>query len=146
MDDPDSTGRERRKALKKKIQAKIEARLDEHRARKQSSQREKRAAARDLLAKIGTGIEALAEARKRKKTLRTHVLEYKPAPRLTPDDLVRIRTRLGLSRALFAACLRTNARTLENWEQGRAYPNEQAALLISLVRKFPDTVERLAAI
>jgi uncharacterized membrane protein len=33
---------------------------------------------------------------------------------------------------------------LENWEQGRARPNPQAALLISLVKKFPDLVERLA--
>jgi DNA-binding transcriptional regulator YiaG len=29
---------------------------------------------------------------------------------------------------------------LENWEQGRARPNPQAALLISLVKKFPDLV------
>lgn len=51
-----------------------------------------------------------------------------------------------MSRALFAAYLRTNVRTLENWEQGRAKPNAQAALLIQLVERFPDTVERLATI
>jgi DNA-binding transcriptional regulator YiaG len=32
------------------------------------------------------------------------------------------------------------------WKQGRAKPNAQAALLIHLVKRFPDTVERLAAI
>ena len=42
--------------------------------------------------------------------------------------------------------LRTNPRTLENWEQGRAKPNAQAALLIRLVEKFPDTVDRLAVV
>lgn len=57
-----------------------------------------------------------------------------------------VRNKLLISRAVFAAYLRTNVRTLENWEQGRAKPNAQAALLISLVRLFPDTVERLAAI
>jgi putative transcriptional regulator len=41
--------------------------------------------------------------------------------------------------------LRTNVRTLENWEQGWAKPNAQAALLINLVKRYPDTVERLAA-
>ena len=51
-----------------------------------------------------------------------------------------------LSRALFASYLRTNPRTLENWEQGRAKPNAQAALLIRLVAHFPDTVKRLATI
>lgn len=54
--------------------------------------------------------------------------------------------RLHLSRPVFARYLRTNPRTLENWEQGRAKPNAQAALLIRLVEKFPDTVERLAAV
>ena len=47
---------------------------------------------------------------------------------------------------VFARYLRTSPRTLENWEQGRARPNAQAALLIRLVDKFPDTVQRLAAI
>ncbi|MFI5119081.1 MAG: hypothetical protein ACHQM4_01630 [Thermoanaerobaculia bacterium] len=41
---------------------------------------------------------------------------------------------------------RSNVRTLENWAQGRAKPNAQAALLINLVKKYPDTVQRLAAI
>ena len=53
---------------------------------------------------------------------------------------------MKLSRALFAVYLRTNIRTLENWEQGRAKPNAQAALLTNMVRRYPDTVERLAAI
>jgi putative transcriptional regulator len=42
--------------------------------------------------------------------------------------------------------LRTNVRTLDNWEQGRARPNAQAALLIRLVQRYPDTVNRLAEI
>ena len=58
----------------------------------------------------------------------------------------RLPERLNLSRAVFAGYLRTNPRTLENWEQGRAKPNAQAALLIRLVEKFPDTVQRLAAV
>jgi putative transcriptional regulator len=51
-----------------------------------------------------------------------------------------------MSGALFAAYLRTNVSTLENWEQGRAKPNAQAVLLINLVKRFPDTVERLATV
>ena len=39
--------------------------------------------------------------------------------------------------------LRINERTLEKWEQGRAKPNPQAAALVLLVRKYPDTLERL---
>ena len=74
-------------------------------------------------------MEALADARQGKRTLRTHAVEYKPAPPVTPQNLIRVRKSLRISRALFAAYLRTNVRTLENWEQGRAKPNAQAALL-----------------
>jgi len=42
--------------------------------------------------------------------------------------------------------LRTNPRTLENWEQGRAKPNAQAAVLIRMVAKFPDMVQRLETV
>ena len=42
--------------------------------------------------------------------------------------------------------LRTNPRTLENWEQGRAKPNAQAALLIRMVERFPDMVKRLESV
>jgi len=106
----------------------------------------KHAPKRNLFAELSEGITALAEARQGKRTLRTHEVEFKPAPEISAAELVRLRQQLKLSRALFATYLRTNVRTLENWEQGRAKPNAQAALLINLVRRFPDTVERLAAI
>lgn len=73
-------------------------------------------------------------------------VEYKPAPQVTPKELIRVREDLHIARALFAAYLRTNVRRLENWEQGRAKPSAQAVLLISRVQRFTDAVERLAAI
>ena len=107
---------------------------------------DKRKAKRNVFAELTEGMTALAESREGKRTLRTHVVEFKPAPTITPKELIRVRESLNMSRALFAVYLRTNARTLENWEQGRAKPNAQAALLINLVRRFPDTVQRLAAV
>jgi putative transcriptional regulator len=106
----------------------------------------KRGSARDLFAELSEGIEALADARHGKRTLRTHAVQFKPAPNITPKELIRVRKSLKISRALFAVYLRTNIRTLENWEQGRAKPNAQAALLINLVKHYPDTVQRLASI
>ncbi|MFT3802873.1 MAG: transcriptional regulator [Burkholderiaceae bacterium] len=101
---------------------------------------------RNLFEEISEGFDALTDARAGKQTLRTHEVEIKPAPGVTADELIALRERLNLSRPVFARYLRTNSRTLENWEQGRAKPNAQAALLIRLVEKFPDTVERLAAV
>ena len=37
-------------------------------------------------------------------------------------------------------------RTLERWEQGRGKVNSQAAVLLLLVRHYPDTLERLRRI
>ena len=103
-------------------------------------------AVRDLFSELSEGMDALADSRQGKRTLRTHAMEFKPAPAVTPHELIRVRRSLKISRALFAVYLRTNVRTLENWEQGRAKPNAQAALLINLVKRYPDTVQRLATI
>ena len=79
-------------------------------------------AGRDLFAELSEGFAALAEARQGKRTLRTHTVEDRPVLKITAEELVRVREDLKMSRAVFAAYLRTNVRTLENWEQGRAKP------------------------
>ena len=81
-----------------------------------------RAKKREPFAELAEGLDALADRRARKRTLRTHAVEIKSAPKITARDLVKIRKEMNLSRGLFAAYLRTNVRTLENWEQGRAKP------------------------
>ena len=103
-------------------------------------------AKRDIFTEIREGFTALADDRAGKITLTCHPLEVKPAPAVTADEILALRQRLNLSRAVFARTLRTNERTLENWEQGRARPNAQAAILIRLVESYPDTVDRLAGI
>ncbi|MFA6971904.1 MAG: hypothetical protein WC208_10950 [Gallionella sp.] len=101
---------------------------------------------RNLFDELKEGFSALESARVDKITLRQHTVEKKLAPTITPEELLSLRERLHLSRPVFARCLRTNERTLENWEQGRASPNAQAAILIRMVERYPDTVERLATI
>lgn len=101
---------------------------------------------RNLFAELVEGIDALADERTGKRTLRTHVVKPKLAPTISARELTKVREGMNLSRGLFSRYLRTNVRTLENWEQGRAKPNAQAALLIRLVQRYPDTVQRLAEI
>lgn len=101
---------------------------------------------RDIFAELAEGFDALKSEREGKLTLRTFKVESKPAPVLLPQDVIKVREQLRLSRPVFAHYLRTNPRTLENWEQGRAKPNAQAALLIRMVAQFPDMVQRLAVI
>jgi putative transcriptional regulator len=101
---------------------------------------------RDLFNELVEGFDALAEQRVGKRTLRTHAMKVKPVPTITARELARVREDMNLSRGLFAGYLRTNVRTLENWEQGRAKPNAQAALLIRMLQRYPDTIRRLAEI
>lgn len=103
-------------------------------------------AKRNLFAELAEGFDALAEERTGKRTLRTHTVKADPVVPPGAEELVALRETLKLSRAVFADYLRTNVRTLENWEQGRAKPNAQAAVLIRMVQRFPDTVKRLAVI
>jgi hypothetical protein len=46
----------------------------------------KRAARRDLFAELSEGVAALAETRHGTRTLRTHALAYKPAPKVPPKN------------------------------------------------------------
>ncbi|WP_249277390.1 MULTISPECIES: helix-turn-helix domain-containing protein [unclassified Pandoraea] len=71
-----------------------------------------------------------------------------PLPKLEvfPEELLALRKHLGMSRNVFAHYLRTNPRTLENWEQGRARPNAQAVCLIRLVQQNPGLVSALAGL
>ncbi|MGF6592213.1 helix-turn-helix domain-containing protein [Pseudomonas sp. 2835] len=101
---------------------------------------------RDIFSELNEGFDALAQERQGKLTLRSHKIQLAELMDVSAKELVAIRERLNMSRAVFAMYLRTNARTLENWEQGRARPNAQAMTLIRLVEKFPETVEHLAAL
>ena len=101
---------------------------------------------RDVFAELMEGFNELAAHRAGKLTLRTSVVKAKSVPQITARELIRVREGMNLSRGVFARYLRTNVRTLENWEQGRVKPNAQAALLIRMVQRFPDTVRRLAEI
>ena len=98
---------------------------------------------RNLFDELMQGIDAMGEQREGKITLRTHEVEELPPLQIEADLIRDTRERLGVSRAVFARHLRVSTRTLENWEQGRAKPNAQAAALILMVRKYPDTLKRL---
>ncbi|WP_085694833.1 MULTISPECIES: DNA-binding transcriptional regulator [unclassified Pseudomonas] len=101
---------------------------------------------RDIFSELMDGVEALADERQGKITLRTHKVQLPKLMPVTADELIAIRQQLNLSRSVFAMYLRTNTRTLENWEQGRATPNAQATTLIRLVERFPQTIKQLAAL
>ena len=96
-----------------------------------------------LFDELMEAVEDINQWREGKITLKTYKVERMPKPDVTPEVIRETRERLNLSRAVFAHELHVSPRTLEKWEQGLTRPNEQAATLILLVRKFPDTLQRL---
>ncbi|HEY3247509.1 MAG TPA: helix-turn-helix domain-containing protein [bacterium] len=102
--------------------------------------------ARSLFRELMGGIQAMRDHREGRLTLRTHQVEPITLPPVNPKLVRETRENLHMSRQVFAFKIGVNPRTLERWEQGRSKPNEQAAALIWLVRKYPDTLERLESL
>jgi len=98
---------------------------------------------RQIFDELAEGVAAIKSHREGKLTLRTYKVALAPLPEVDSKLIKDTRKRLRCSRAVFARKLRINERTLEKWEQGRARPNRQASALVLLVRKYPDTLERL---
>lgn len=101
---------------------------------------------RRLFDELMEGVDSVQQQREGKITLRSHEVAELPPLEVEAELIRDTRERMHVSRAVFARRLRVSTRTLENWEQGRARPNAQAAALILMVRKFPDTLEKLSGL
>jgi putative transcriptional regulator len=101
---------------------------------------------RDLFSELRQGIKEIKQFESNQLTLHTHKIEKKPHLQVSATTIRRTREHLRMSRNLFAYKLRVSPRTLEKWEQGITTPNDQAAALILMVKKYPDTLERLEKI
>jgi putative transcriptional regulator len=98
---------------------------------------------RNLFDEMIDGVTAMKAHRAGKITLRSYKVEPRALPEVRPKMIKQVRARFRCSRSVFARKLFTNERTLEKWEQGRAKPNAQAAALLLLAARYPDTFERL---
>jgi putative transcriptional regulator len=54
------------------------------------------------------------------------------------SSVVRVRGKLGLSQAKFAAILGISPDTLQNWEQGRRTPTGPAKVLLRIAARHPE--------
>jgi putative transcriptional regulator len=106
----------------------------------------KRTTKRRLFSELMSGVNAMRAHREGRVTLRTHEIEPILVPPVDSRFVRETRESLHMSRQVFAFKIGVNPRTLERWEQGRSRPNEQASALIRLVRKYPDTLERLESL
>ena len=101
---------------------------------------------RDVFGEMMEGVRAMRGHREGRVTLRSHRIVPLSLPAIDENVIRSTREGLHMSRNVFAHRLGVNPRTLERWEQGRSKPNDQAAALILLVRKYPDTLARLQSV
>ena len=59
-----------------------------------------------------------------------------------PVDLKKLRRRLGLTQESFAARFGFSLGTLRNWERGRRRPDGPAQILLQVIDREPEAVER----
>ena len=65
--------------------------------------------------------------------------------RIKPEaNILRVRSRLGLSQSKFAAVLGISADTLQNWEQGRRTPTGPAKVLLKIAARHPEVLLEVA--
>jgi putative transcriptional regulator len=85
-------------------------------------------------------IAALKEVRdhRRGKT----ALAAKSVPSMTAERVKTIRKAVAKSPREFAERFGIPARTVENWEQGRRAPDPAASVLLQVIEKEPEAVER----
>ncbi|BAO88805.1 helix-turn-helix domain-containing protein [Caballeronia cordobensis] len=101
---------------------------------------------RSLFSELSEGLEALSAERQGKMTLRKVSVEAPDPVEVSADEIRHVRESAHVSQAVMAHRLRVNVRTWQNWEQGKARPNAQAAVLIRLVEKHPETLRLLEAL
>ena len=101
---------------------------------------------RNLFEELSTALTDAKLHSENKLTLKTHAIETPHDLVISPKEIMNLRENFNMSRSVFAKYLHTSSRTLENWEQGRSKPNEQAVTLLKLVKSHPETLTHIAAL
>lgn len=63
----------------------------------------------------------------------------------TAQDIKAIRQRTRMTQPAFARAFGLEVATLRDWEQGRRQPERPAQVLLALIGREPETVQRLLA-
>jgi putative transcriptional regulator len=59
-----------------------------------------------------------------------------------PVDVKAIRAKTGLSQSQFSRCYGFSVCTLQDWELGRAQPPSAVRAYLTVIDRFPETVEK----
>ncbi len=86
---------------------------------------------------IKLGLEQAIEYEKGNLKAKKTTLSIMPLEVFTATEIKQIRTRTGLSQALFAKYMGVSTKTVEAWEAGRNQPDGAARRLLMITRQNP---------
>ena len=90
--------------------------------------------------------DKLAESVRQAGRIRRGDMKARRVFHFSPADIKEIRLRLKKSQAEFALMIGVSLATLQNWEQGRRFPEGPARALLKVAAEKPEAViEALSA-
>ena len=101
---------------------------------------------RDLFSELESAFSDAKQHDQCNLTLKNHRVAIPTELAISPEEILEIRQIYKMSRHVFARYLHISSRTLENWEQGRSKPNEQAITLLHLVKNYPEILQQIATL
>ncbi len=97
----------------------------------------------EFFQELKAGLSAAIEhAEGKRKDLRTTTLP-RPPKELSAKEIVKVRSQLNVSQAVFARYLNISTKTVQSWEQGLGKPNGASLKLLSIAKKNPKILLEL---
>ena len=100
---------------------------------------------RPLAERLKAGLTEAVQYAKGELTLRTAVVPP-PPPEVDANGVTSLRTRAGMSQAVFARVLNVSTKTVQSWEQGERRPSQAALRMLQVVREDPQAVFRIVGL
>jgi len=99
---------------------------------------------RPLAERLKAGLSEAVHFAKGGLNLRT-VQIPDPPPEIGAKEVVSLRTKSGMSQAVFARVLNVSTKTVQSWEQGERKPSHAALRMLQVFRASPTFVIEVAA-
>jgi putative transcriptional regulator len=94
---------------------------------------------------LKAGLTEAVQSANGELTLRT-VQVPAPPPEIAGEEVTSLRTKSGMSQAVFARVLNVSTKTVQSWEQGERKPSHAALRMLQLFREHPTFVFEIAGI
>ena len=100
---------------------------------------------RPLAERLKAGLTEGVRCARGELTLRT-VQVPDPPPEIAAKEVASLRTRTGMSQAVFARVLNVSTKTVQSWEQGERKPSHAALRMLQVFRENPAFVFEVVGI